>query len=314
MLKKYRAALITLLVIVLIGITMYMTSGNEMDQADQKVLDLPTRLQWENDNGYCGETAIQTAALYFGTYLSQDLARQIAGEELIVSENDDELLNALKLNFEEWDWEAPTPQYEDYLVWVKQHLYEEHPVLITVYVKGMEDPDYDHIVPAVGYKAADVDSYNEADELIFNDLAEKTPFTRTFDTMWDDRSMQRNDSKYKYCIPKDVEYGTAVTGISDPNNETVPVSLEVDAWDEPNVTLGEEPREMEVKVHIKSLTPGAEYVLLKYTDCGKVPDSEFLNSAADRAEHFTADESTMIIDDSIMSNSLAIYRCVRADQ
>jgi hypothetical protein len=29
------------------------------------LLDIPPRLQWENDNGYCGETAIQS----FGTYL-----------------------------------------------------------------------------------------------------------------------------------------------------------------------------------------------------------------------------------------------------
>jgi hypothetical protein len=29
------------------------------------LLDIPPRLQWENNNGYCGETAIQS----FGTYL-----------------------------------------------------------------------------------------------------------------------------------------------------------------------------------------------------------------------------------------------------
>ena len=38
--------------------------STEEDQVDMPVqrtvlLDIPTRLQWENDHGYCGETTIQ---------------------------------------------------------------------------------------------------------------------------------------------------------------------------------------------------------------------------------------------------------------
>lgn len=308
MLKKYRATLIILFVLVFIGAAMNMTSGNE---TNTKILDIPPRLQWENNNGYCGEASIQTAALYYGTYISQNLAREIAGEELIVSENDDELLDALKLNYDEWDWNASTPQYKDYLIWAKKHLSKGHPVIMTVYVNGMDDPDYDHIVPAVGYKSADITSFNKNDELIFNDLFQKTPFVRTFDSIWDDRSMQRNDSKYEYCIPKDVEYGVAITGVADNNNETVPVSLSIDAWDEPNVTAGENPREVHATIKISSLTEGMNYVMLKYTDYGKVPDQDFLNSQADQIKAFTATGSSVTFRDSFMSNTLAVYRCVQ---
>lgn len=149
-------------------------------------------------------------------------------------------------------------------------------------------------------------------ELIFHDLFEETSFTRTFDSIWDERSMQRNDSKYEYCIPKEVEYGVAVIGIVDEKNETVPVSLTVDAWDEPNVTLGEAPELVHATITMDSLTPGTEYVLLKYTDCNHVPNSDFLDSSADRVIQFAATATSKTLADSFMSDTLAIYRCVKA--
>jgi hypothetical protein len=43
-----------------------------MDLSSNTVkLDIPVRLQWENDHGYCGETSIQSCALYYGNYISQ---------------------------------------------------------------------------------------------------------------------------------------------------------------------------------------------------------------------------------------------------
>ncbi len=32
------------------------------------LLDIPARLQWENGNGYCGETAIQAFGMYMIIY------------------------------------------------------------------------------------------------------------------------------------------------------------------------------------------------------------------------------------------------------
>lgn len=306
--KKMKVAVILIAIFIIITAISVMQCEKDVEA---KILDLPPRLQWENDNGYCGEASIQTAALYFGTYISQDLARKIAGAELIVSENDDELLDALKLSYDEWDWEKPTPQYDAYLIWAKKHLSEDHPVIITVYVNGMEDPDYDHIVPAVGYQSPDTDLYHGDDKLIYNDLFEQKPFVQSFHSMWDDRSMKRNDSNYKYCIPKDVDYGVAVTGTVDLNNETVPVSLSVNAWDEPNVTLGESPELLNAAITARSLKPGTEYVLLRYTDYESVPDSDFMNSSADEVARFVAESSSKTLYDTFLSDSLAIYRCVK---
>lgn len=42
-------------------------------------LDMPSRLQWEEYNGYCGETSVQMAALYNGAWISQYAARAAGG-------------------------------------------------------------------------------------------------------------------------------------------------------------------------------------------------------------------------------------------
>lgn len=306
--KKIKITIIVVAALFFIGAVFTIANINK---PQSHLLNLPPREQWANNHGYCGETSIQTDALYYGTYISQELARKIAGSELIVSENDDELLNALKLNFEEWNYDTVTPQYKSYLVWIKKHLEEGHPVIITVYVKGMDDPDYDHIVPVNGYISSDSNKFHEKDKLIFNDNFEKKPFTRTFKSIWDERSMKRNNSQYEYCIPKNVEYGVAVTGIVDKNKETVPVSLSIDSWNEPNVSLGEAPKKINATIHINSLIPGQKYVLLKYTDYTKVPDRDFINSSADKVNAFIATGSSITLSDSFMSNTLGIYRCVK---
>lgn len=43
------------------------------------ILDIPTRLQWENGHGFCGETCIQACSLYNGNYISQLEVRKLAG-------------------------------------------------------------------------------------------------------------------------------------------------------------------------------------------------------------------------------------------
>lgn len=40
-------------------------------------LSIPPREQWFERNGYCGECAIQQAALFYGTYASQKVIRGI---------------------------------------------------------------------------------------------------------------------------------------------------------------------------------------------------------------------------------------------
>lgn len=171
------------------------------------LLDMPGRLQWDNNNGYCGENSILAIGMYYGNYVSEIVGRRLAGGELLIASNDATAFNALSFTYDEWDYNQVTPQYQNYLVWVKQHLNNKQPVIITVYIKGMSDPDYDHIIPAIGFNAATVNSYNGNDQLTYNSNYDSIPFTRTFASIFDTRTMAGNGAAYDYCIPKNVDYG-----------------------------------------------------------------------------------------------------------
>ena len=273
-------------------------------------LDIPGRLQWDNANGYCGETAIQMIGLYYGNYISQDICRTVAGGELLISVNDEAALDSFSFTHQEWDYNQPTPQYTGYLVWVKQHLYNYHPVIITAYIKGLSDPDYDHIIPAVGFSATDTGTFNNADELMYNSCYDSAFFTRTFQSVWDTRSMNGNGATYDYCIPKNVDYGCAVTGIKDSLKVTKPVSLSIDRWDEPNVTLGQLPVMMHATATMSGLTIGSQYALLRYNGYTYVPSANFSPLHADGVFYFTASAPTETYTDSFMSHTAVFYRCI----
>ncbi|MEI6764953.1 MAG: T9SS type A sorting domain-containing protein [Bacteroidota bacterium] len=276
-----------------------------------RLLPIAARLQWDNANGYCGEESIQMCGLYFGNYISQDVVRTVAGGELLIGVNDVAALNAFSFNCEEWDFDNQvTPQYQNYLVWVKEHLYNYSPVIITVFVQGMSDPDYDHIIPAIGFNAATSNSYSDADQLIFHDCYAATPYTRSFVSMWDTRSMNGNGATYEYCIPKNVDYGCAVTGIKDPQSKCKPVRLTLNRWDEPNVTLGEPAESMTATITIESLTAGQQYALLRYNNYTQVPATDFNPAGAGSVVYFTAADSTKTLSDNFMSNTAVFYRCV----
>jgi hypothetical protein len=274
-------------------------------------LDIPGRLQWDNANGYCGETSIQMIGLYYGNYISQDVCRTVGGGEVLIHEGHwEEVLNSFSFTFEDWDNDQPEPQYQNFLVWIKQHLYDNNPVIIGVFVQELEDPDYDHIFPVIGFSGTNTNEFNNADELKFNDCYEPDYFTRSFQSIWDSRSMSGNGAIYEYCIPKQIDFGSAITGIKDEKNETKPVHLSVDRWDEPNVTLGEPPVLLNANITVESLTPGEDYALLRYNNYALVPSSDFDPDGASSTVYFTASGSSQSFSDSFMSNAAIFYRCI----
>ena len=114
-------------------------------------LPIAPRQQWNENNGYCGETSIQSCALYFGTYVSQYRVRAFINpdqqSQLLIGVNEQTALRALHLTFEQWNSRNPIPQWQNYLAWVKRSIQKGNPVIGTMYIKGMTDLDYDHIVP-----------------------------------------------------------------------------------------------------------------------------------------------------------------------
>ena len=274
------------------------------------MLNIPPRIQWPNNDGYCGENSIQMCGLYYGNYISEGLCRTVAGGELLIYVNDTTALNAFSFTYNEWDPNAGTPQYAAYLDWVKQYLHNNKPVIITMYVSGMTDPDYDHIVPAIGFKAAAVNTYSGNDSLAFNSNFDTVPFTRVFSTLYATRAMAGNSAPYEYYIPKDVDYGVAVTGNKDPARITRPVHIVLDSNDEPNVSLGVTARMLRAAITADSLTPGLSYALLRYNNYLTVPSINFNPAGASSVVYFTATATSKTVVDSFMSDSAVFYRCI----
>jgi hypothetical protein len=274
------------------------------------MLNIPPRIQWPNNNGYCGENSIQMCGLYYGDYISEGLCRNVAGSELLIYVNDTIALDKLSFTYTEWDPNPPSPQYTSYLDWVKQYLNKKQPVIIVVYINGLSDPDYDHIIPAIGFRATSVNTYTASDSLTYNSNFDTTPFTRRFSTIYDTRSMKANGATYSYCIPQNVDYGVAVTGNKDPGHVTRPVHIVLDSNDEPNVSLGAKARMMKAKVIADSLTIGKGYALLRYNNYKTVPSTGFSPLNASSTVYFTAGAVTKTVVDSFMSDTAVFYRCI----
>ena len=274
------------------------------------MLPIAPRIQWPNNNGYCGENSIQACGLYYGNYISEGLCRTVAGGELLIYVNDTIALDAFSFTYKEWNPNAATPQYSGYLDWVKQYLYKKQPVIIAVYVSGMSDPDYDHIIPAIGFKAANVNSYTATDSLTYNSNFDTMPFTRVFSTLYATRTNAGNSAPFPYYIPKNVNYGVAVTGNKDPNHLTKPVHIDLDSNDEPNISLGAAPCILKASITIDSLTPGQSYALLRYNNYQNVPSLSFNPLGASSVVYFTAAATTKIVADTFMSNAGIFYRCI----
>jgi hypothetical protein len=288
---------------------LFIFSAHAFAQFSQ-MLDIPSRLQWQNAHGYCGETSIQMIGLYYGDYISQDVCRKVAGGEVLINVNDSAALEALSFTFKEWNPGQAQPQYQNYLVWVKQYLNKKHPVILTVYVQGLSDPDYDHIFPAIGFSAQNLNAYSVSDQLSYNSCFDTTSFTRGFGAMWDTRPMTGNGATNTYCIPRDVNYGCAVTGIKDVLKATRPVHLKLDTRDEANVSLAASPTWLHATITADSLTPGLKYALIRYNNYLTVPSSNFNPLTASSAVYFIAGGVQKLTTDSFMSNTAVFYRCI----
>ena len=122
--------------------------------------------------------------------------------------------------------------------------------------------------------------------------------------------MESNDACVDYCVPENIDWGTAVTGIRDDDAVTKPVRIELGSWNEPNVTRGESAETLDLEIEVSSLTVGASYLLLRYNDYTKVPTRNFSEENAVVAMSFTAESETEIFSDTVLSSDIAIFRCV----
>lgn len=280
-------------------------------------LPIPPRLQWDELDGYCGECSIQQAALYFGTYVSQYVCRAIINpnqkSQLLVAVNDQTVLTSLRLTSAKFNYnQAANPQFAGYFGWVKQHIALKRPVLIVSYVKGLSDPDYDHIMLATGFTSSNSTTYVGTDRLYFNDCYSPSANMRVASTLSDVRRMRVNGTKYEFCIPTNICYGTAITGIADTSGAALPVQLKLASWSEPDIMAGAAPATLNATVSVTGLIAGRSYSLYRYNNHLNVPTTNYVRSNYTSVVNFVATNPTATFPASMISNGVAVFRCLPA--
>lgn len=311
--------------------------------------DIPPRLQWNENWGYCGEVSFISASLYYGQYLSQYTARAIASKntpqyleesQLLLGVNDRYAARKMRLNGVAWDTskEKSTNQF---LKWVKKKCLKGFPVIIGLYTNeylfygktkpSAGDPDYDHIVPVFGTASRhsfNNNKYHPYDVIYFSDNGLWTdPFpSYLFQYPFTPFQASRREANRKngniYSLAKNGEnYGIAIKGVIDLDGDTLPVSLSTNVNSElPTIVEGSNtppsPTPVQLTITISGLKPNTRYNLYRYDDFDLVPTSHFNAHAGNAVESWVLEitsGSTYTMAEEILSDAIAAYRCVRGD-
>jgi len=309
--------------------------------------DLPNRLQWNENNGYCGEVSFIIAGLYYGQYISQYDARAIASQngsqnlassQLLLGINDAYAAKAMHLKTTSWTNSNNT---NSFLTWVKSQVVAENPVIIGLYTNenffdnssdlDAGETEYDHIVTVTGFSSynslSDTMTYYPNDIIEFSDNGlwtgtSSTPqynFISNVNIIQGNRQQANSPNGSIYTLSNNTQnYGIAITGIIDESNETLPVRISTNQnFESPEIIDGSTIRPSSTRITltitVSNLTPGTKYILYRYNKMESVPNSS-INSAALQA--FQAwpvsitSGSTFKMSQVINSNEIAVYRAV----
>lgn len=284
-------------------------------------LNFGERKQWLANYGYCGEMSIIAAGLYFGQYISQYDARAIAApgvdqtsinSQLLLGVNATAAAGRMKLRSITWNNNG---SQNAFFTWIKDRLRQGSPVLVG-FLMGLGDSDYDHIVPAFGFKTTTNLSNPgvlDSDILTFDDLGVQSRNQGL-------RAMSLATLKQKnplyYVGPR--TWGLAITGVEDTGGETLRVRLTTSVnYENPEIRGNTRPAPMALQLNgvVSGLSVGQNYVLYRYNSFASVPTSRFNANAAQASAimPFQATSPEFRFVENIQSNQMVIYRAVRAD-
>eukprot|EP01052_Picozoa_sp_SAG31_P007002 SAG31_NODE_329_length_17643_cov_10.377793_7_plen_415_part_00 len=241
---------------------------------------LKPRLQWESNDGYCGEVSVVMALMKFGSYMSQFDVRAISTDGgnqstdyYLVGENDGAAAQRLRLSHIEYPNRCvsvkPRHCSMEYLAWVKKMVRRGHAVTITVYMNNFlfygdtnpraGEPDYDHIVSVLSLQSEhDDDVYHEDDKLTLGDHGLWQPgptpqynFTYTFGELQGSRKEANAPEGNVYYVPDRYpsdtgNFAIAHTGpLEKPVNQSMLLPIRVDTnvcWERPPIADGSQQR------------------------------------------------------------------------
>ena len=224
---------------------------------------------WTWGNGFCGEESFKQAGLYYGQYVSQYL---VSKNELLIGVNDVKAAKDLHLVYK--TYKLPNPAA--IMKFFKDNLAAYNFVIGTVYIYQSKggDPDYDHIVPVVGY-LPDTDSLVYQDLFLLDDRILSGKNCIVSRKQASKRGAKRPDGALTYGF-SDQGYEGVVSGIVDSNKETKRMILKTDCPIEPDPHLGQKPVMQNFSCLILGLVVGKKYSILRFDK--NVPNSMFLSS------------------------------------
>jgi hypothetical protein len=296
------------------------------------------------NDGYCGETSMIAAGLYYGQYTSQYTARKIAHPTIPQSNGKSQLLlgsdgssddvraaHAMHLKSVKW-MTAHDRTTSGFLAWVNTNVGAGYPTIIGVYENGVllragdskPDPTYDHIVPVIGSSATQITISDNGLEghLPTPSHPKLPPFLWTYDTSVFPRT-RANATKAKapnyYSLPiAHGNYGIAISGIVDLDGETLPVRITTDPpWEYPYMRNGsnEAPKaeKIALTITVSNLTAGTDYVLYRYDDFRAVPEKHFNASASKASKSWKiriSSGDSYQLQQTMLSDRTAVYRAV----
>lgn len=309
--------------------------------------DVATRLQWNQNSGYCGEVSLISAGLYYGQYISQYDVREVAGKnapqnetQLLLGVNDQYAASQMHLNAVAWDT-AKEKNTHQFLQWVKQNVIQGYPVAIGVFTNeylfyGHLDPSagddaYDHIVCVTGIssnRSLTNPNYYGSDTLHFSDHGFWTDdavpcyhFRYKFSPFQADRQEANAKNGPIYSLSDSgSNYGIAITGIMDLNGDTLPLRVDTQVNSEmPEIeeqsNIRPSPMPLLLTLTASQLEPGVSYILYRYNTLESVPDSDFNAHASQAFQSWQIhidSGSTYVTTQEISSNEIAVYRLVKA--
>ena len=186
---------------------------------------------------------------------------------------------------------------------MRGHLAAARLVIFAAYITDAGyDPDYDHIVPAVGTSgAADVTFYN---------LYSTTPVVLSNAALPATRAACARTLLQGGCAPANRDYGVAITGVTGGEaGVLLPVRLAVPRADEPVPAAT-----LSGTVTVRGLTAGRAYKLLRYNSAASVPTggtaAQWIASAAAAKVDFVPTGATWSYPVSFKSSATVFFRAV----
>jgi hypothetical protein len=324
------------------------------------------RLQWNANSGYCGETSFICAGLAFGQYCSQWTARALASpgkpqyepssQLLLGTGNEVVAAQGMRLRASSFDGSA-TDNGHELIVWAKSRVVAGQVPVIGVFNNGIAlqewtgrddgDPEYDHIVPVVGWASDSpldefATSYFAHDVITLSDNGlygptgspARYPFLYFYEAAaFPGTRQQANnpDGVPIYMLKSSgVNYGVAIEGIIDEDGTCIPVRLTCDQNYEPDPPempkdkvpvqspplsppLADQPPapiDIVLTATVDFPEPGVEYNVYMYDDFDNVPVQGFNGQASNASQVWKLSAGSDPIVVNARSSDTVVFRAV----